>query len=384
MDFGIGFLSNNVMLPILDFFYGILPSYGLAIIFLTLVIRFALFPVNAGQIRNMRKMKVAQPLMKKRMEEAQSKYSDDPVKLREAQSEIYQEFGNPLSGCLPLVIQMPVLFALFATLRGSPFADVPFDMTLQVLPSEKAAEVVYAPFETQPKNIFLTDKIHRPVVLMAPVGRQILVGDEVQLQFQGVEGRSFRDLIADAEGDASTLAPTWTMTKGADRAEISADGRLIAREPGEITLQAKVPGVASNTGFLFIEALGRVGARGESGEIHWDIVAMVLLFGLTQYVNTLLSSQGPGASNPNQDSMNKITPVLFSGMFLFFPLPAGVLIYIAVSNVFQTVQTYFLSREPLPENLQKLVVEEQKREEIAARKEGKGKGGGRESLPFER
>ena len=56
MDFGVGFLSNNVMLPILDFFYGIVSSYGLAIIFLTLVIRFALYPLNAGSIRNMRKM----------------------------------------------------------------------------------------------------------------------------------------------------------------------------------------------------------------------------------------------------------------------------------------------------------------------------------------
>jgi YidC/Oxa1 family membrane protein insertase len=71
MDFGIAFLSNNVMLPILDFFYGIVPSYGLAIVALTLVIRFALFPLNAGSIRNMRRMRITQPLMKKRQEEIQ-------------------------------------------------------------------------------------------------------------------------------------------------------------------------------------------------------------------------------------------------------------------------------------------------------------------------
>ena len=60
MDFGIGFLSNNIMLPILDFFStGSCPSYGLAIVALTLVIRFALYPLNAGSIRNMRRMKVA-------------------------------------------------------------------------------------------------------------------------------------------------------------------------------------------------------------------------------------------------------------------------------------------------------------------------------------
>ena len=68
MDFGISFISNNILLPILDFFYGIVPSYGFAIIALTLVVRFAVFPLRAGQIRNMRKMRFTQPLMKERQE----------------------------------------------------------------------------------------------------------------------------------------------------------------------------------------------------------------------------------------------------------------------------------------------------------------------------
>ena len=58
MDFGIGFISTNIMLPILDFFYGIVPSYGFSIIALTLVIRLALYPLSAGQIRNMRKIPI--------------------------------------------------------------------------------------------------------------------------------------------------------------------------------------------------------------------------------------------------------------------------------------------------------------------------------------
>lgn len=120
MDFGIGFLSNNVMLPILDFFYGIVPSYGLAIVALTLVIRFALYPLSAKSIRSMRRMRVAQPEMQKRVKEVQERYKDDPEKQRQEMSSVYQEFGNPLSGCFPVLLQMPILFALFATLRGSP------------------------------------------------------------------------------------------------------------------------------------------------------------------------------------------------------------------------------------------------------------------------
>ncbi|MEO1149284.1 MAG: membrane protein insertase YidC, partial [Cyanobacteria bacterium J06638_22] len=133
MDFGIGFLSNNIMLPILDFFYGIVPSYGLAIVALTLVIRFALYPLNAGSIRNMRRMRVAQPVMQKRVKEIQTRYKDDPTKLQEEMSQVYKEFGNPLAGCFPVLLQMPVLFALFATLRGSPFADVAYPVNVQNL-----------------------------------------------------------------------------------------------------------------------------------------------------------------------------------------------------------------------------------------------------------
>jgi YidC/Oxa1 family membrane protein insertase len=93
------------------------------------------------------------------------------------------------------------------------------------------------------------------------------------------------------------------------------------------------------------------------------------------YVNQLLSGQsGPGASdNPQQSTVNKLTPVIFSGMFLFFPLPAGVLMYMVIANVFQTAQTFILSREPLPENLQKLVEAQEKT----------SSGKGRETLPFE-
>ncbi|MEM6614159.1 MAG: membrane protein insertase YidC, partial [Cyanobacteria bacterium P01_C01_bin.72] len=107
MDFGIGFLSNNIMLPILDFFYGLVQSYGFAIIALTLVIRLAVVPLSAGQIRNMRKMKIVQPLMKEKQEQIKQKYKNDPEKQREEQAKIMQEFGNPLAGCLPLVLQMP-------------------------------------------------------------------------------------------------------------------------------------------------------------------------------------------------------------------------------------------------------------------------------------
>ena len=60
-------------------------------------------------------------------------------------------------------------------------------------------------------------------------------------------------------------------------------------------------------------------------------------------------------ANPQQSTANKITPVMITGMFLFFPLPAGVLLYMVVANIFQAFQTFLLNKEALPDNLQKIL-----------------------------
>lgn len=373
MDFGVGFLSNNVMLPILDFFYGIVPSYGLAIVALTLVIRLALFPLNAGSIRNMRRMRVAQPVMQKRVKELQERYKDNPAKQQEEMQKVYQEFGNPLAGCLPLLLQMPVLFALFATLRGSPFSNINYTVNLQIFPQEQIERIQPQAFTTPPQNLYIADGVHAPVSALLPGGNKLAVGEKTKLEFQTVEGKPLRALLADYP--ETQLNPTWQVTKGEERVQIAEDGTLQALEPGDVTLQGTLPGLAADKGFLFIDALGRVGAWDEDGTIHWDIVVMVLGFGVSLYINQLLSGQGQSSGgNPQQETVNKLTPILFSGMFLFFPLPAGVLMYMLIANIFQTVQTFILSREPLPENLQKLV-------EAEAAATGGGKE--RESLPFE-
>jgi YidC/Oxa1 family membrane protein insertase len=358
MDFGVGFLSNNVMLPILDFFYGIVPSYGLAIVALTLVIRFALYPLSAGSIRNMRQMKVAQPAMQKRVKEVQERHKDDPAKQQEEMSKIYKEFGNPLAGCFPVLLQMPILFALFATLRGSPFSDVPYNVNLQILPREQAAQIQPQAYTTKPQNIYVSDGTHVPVSALIPGGDRLAVGEKTRIEFQTAAGKPLSEVLA--EYPETEIKPIWKVTKGESLVQFDDQGNLEAIAPGDVTIQGSVPGLASNRGFLFIKALGRVGAFGDNGAINWDILGMVLFFGVSLYVNQLLSGQG-SSDNPQQAAVNKFTPIIFSGMFLFFPLPAGVLMYMVIANIFQTAQTFILSREPLPENLQKIVDEEEKK-----------------------
>lgn len=376
MDFGISFLSNNVMLPILDFFYGIVPSYGLAIVALTLVIRFALFPLNAGSIRNMRRMRITQPLMKKRQEEIQKLYENDKVKQQEEMSKLFKEFGNPLAGCLPVLLQMPVLFALFATLRGSPFSDVNYSVNLQIFPREQIELIQPQAFVTKPQNIYIADGVHAPVAAILPGGNRLVVGEKTKVEFQTVEGKPLKALLV--EYPQTEVIPKWQITKGQENVVIREDGTLEALEPGDVTLQGTITGLAANRGFLFIDALGRVGAFEEDGTIHWDVVGMILAFGISLYVNQLLSGQNAPDAAPQQATVNKITPILFSGMFLFFPLPAGVLMYMLIANIFQTAQTFILMREPLPENIQKMVEQQEKQEK--AEKSGER----REALPFER
>ena len=67
--------------------------------------------------------------------------------------------------------------------------------------------------------------------------------------------------------------------------------------------------------------------------------------------------------NKQQSTANKITPVMITGMFLFFPLPAGVLLYMVIANIFQGLQTFLLSRESLPENLQKILDDQIKQQD---------------------
>jgi YidC/Oxa1 family membrane protein insertase len=373
----IGYISDNLLLPILDFFYGLVPSYGLAIVALTVVIRLALFPLSAGSIRNARRMRIAQPVMQQRQAEIKSKYANNPSKQQEELGKLMQEFGSPLAGCLPLLVQMPILFALFATLRGSPFADVPYTFNLKVLPADQIAVVEPKPFNTPSHSIFVTSTSHVPVIGSLEKGTKLGVGDRETVTLHTREGGSFASVLAGVEnGDA--FQPKWSVTKGEGVVSVAADGTISALAPGDATVEATIPGLAARSGFLFIKALGQVGFMTE-GSVNWDIAVLVASFGATLFISQILSGMGM-PPNPQQSTANKITPVMITAMFLFFPLPAGVLLYMVVANIFQGLQTWILSRESLPDNLQKILDKQLAQQTTATATAGGGSG---DRLPFE-
>jgi YidC/Oxa1 family membrane protein insertase len=109
---------------VLKLFYSWLGNWGLAIILLTVVIKLIFFPLSAASYRSMAKMKLVTPRMMKLREQ----YGDDKVKLNQAMMDLYKtEKINPLGGCLPILVQIPVFIALYwvlfesVELRHAPF-----------------------------------------------------------------------------------------------------------------------------------------------------------------------------------------------------------------------------------------------------------------------
>jgi len=92
-----------------------IPSYALAIVLLTVAIKVILYPLTYKQMKSMKVMQELQPKIK----ELDKKYKNNPKKKQEAMMELYKKNGaNPLSGCLPLLIQFPILIGLFRGLQS--------------------------------------------------------------------------------------------------------------------------------------------------------------------------------------------------------------------------------------------------------------------------
>ncbi|MRS13239.1 MAG: YidC/Oxa1 family membrane protein insertase [Actinobacteria bacterium] len=104
---------EKLLFDVLQMLYGVVGDYGVAIIGLTILIRILLLPLTVKQTKSMYELQRIQPKIK----ELQDKYKNDKEKLQEETLKFYQENKvNPFGGCLPLILQMPIFFALFRML----------------------------------------------------------------------------------------------------------------------------------------------------------------------------------------------------------------------------------------------------------------------------
>ncbi len=108
----------------LNFFYGLIPNYGIAIILLTILTKVLMYPITAKGSQGTARMQELQP----KIQEIQAKYKNNPQKMNQEMAEFYKREGyNPMSGCLPLLIQFPIFIAMYNLfnnhfdLRGASF-----------------------------------------------------------------------------------------------------------------------------------------------------------------------------------------------------------------------------------------------------------------------
>ncbi len=131
IDFGIFGIIAIPILKTLQFFYGIIPNYGVSIIILTFIMRLALFPLQQKSFKSMKKMQALQPELNKLKE----KYKDEPAKIQKETMALFKKEGaNPLGGCLPLLLQMPIFIAMYRVLYSSvELVGAPFILQIQDL-----------------------------------------------------------------------------------------------------------------------------------------------------------------------------------------------------------------------------------------------------------
>ncbi|MDR2073015.1 MAG: membrane protein insertase YidC [Spirochaetaceae bacterium] len=130
-----GFLGplETLLKWLLMLFYRVIPNYGVAIILLTLLVKVLMFPLTKKGSESTLRMQALSPKIK----EIQDKYKDNPTKMNAEMAELYKKEGyNPVAGCLPMILQIPIFFAMYNLfnnhfdLRGSPFIGWIRDLSL--------------------------------------------------------------------------------------------------------------------------------------------------------------------------------------------------------------------------------------------------------------
>ncbi|RLA99419.1 MAG: hypothetical protein DRG37_04765 [Deltaproteobacteria bacterium] len=141
LDFGFFDFFAKPMLISLNWINSYIHSYGWSIIILTVTIKLLLYPLSLKSFKSMKELQKIQPLMK----EIQAKYKDDKSRLNQELMKLYSEHKvNPMGGCLPMLLQIPILFALYRIfLSAIELRHTPFHIVGTWLPDLSAKDPYY-------------------------------------------------------------------------------------------------------------------------------------------------------------------------------------------------------------------------------------------------
>lgn len=314
-------------------------SYGLGIILLTIVIRLAMWPLGVSQQRSMRTMQMLQPKLKA----IQERYKSDPQTMQRKMMEFYKEHKfNPMSGCFPLLIQMPIFILLYSALMSPQFiqvagnsqflfvnglsetlkttAGISYDGVMGVSKYDTfmlgKTATVYLPEETI-ENV----KVEKPnkaleiqgdITPGEPIDFKVSL-DSLDLKFSQL------DKIQKAE---ITIANN--QNRESEKIEFVRKGGILA---------ASIPSKAVKNSF------------------HIDVLVLIILFGLTMVATqkVMMASAKNQPQDPTQEALQKsmgtFMPIMIMATFVFIPIPAGVLLYLISSNIIQVVQTVVINKQ---------------------------------------
>ncbi|MCF6441977.1 membrane protein insertase YidC [Pseudoalteromonas luteoviolacea] len=168
VDYGWLWFISQPLLVLLKFLYGILGNWGLAIIGITVIVKTILYPLTKAQYTSMAKMRALQP----KMQQLKERYGDDRQKFGQATMEMYRkEKVNPMGGCFPLLLQMPIFLALFYVfLESTELRHAEFGLWLTDLSAMDPYYVLPILFGA---SMFLTQKL-QPMTITDPMQQKMM------------------------------------------------------------------------------------------------------------------------------------------------------------------------------------------------------------------
>lgn len=326
------------ILKVLASFVG---SYGLAIVVLTLIVRAALWPLNTSQQRSMRMMQTLQPKLKA----IQDRYQNNPQVMQQKMMEFYKEHNfNPMGGCLPLLIQMPIFILLYSALMSPQFIQMAgnskflfinrLDTTLRASAGISNDGVM----GISKYDVFVPGKTARVYLPTEVIDNVKINNQKKALEVQG-EIKPGENL--DLKMSLDNLGLKFNQLDQIQKAEITVTDQN-TRENEKLTFNR-------NGGYL-ITSMPTVEVK---KSFHWDVFALIVLFGLSIVLSQKLmmatTNKNKDSMDPTQaaiqKSMGTFMPIMIIGTFVIIPIPAGVLIYLIVSNVVQVLQTVLINKQ---------------------------------------
>ncbi len=318
-------MINEFLISIINFFYRIVPNYGVAIILFTIVIKAALSPLDLKSRRSMRRMNELKP----KMDALQKKYANDKEKLNQKMSELYKaEKANPLSGCLPMLLSLPILFFMFAAMRHIANQQL-VEQFLQLI---NGVEPAREPF-LWIKNLWMPDNFSFSIM---PDYNALRAITDVNIWNAGIQSIMQKGILT------ADVLPQLA-SKEALTAYIATIPDLIAGAPLYQQYLATIPGWTNINMLLFrVSVFVQV-----NGYFILPVLAMVTQALSSKFMNpqqTAAPATGPDgkpAPNPGK-TMMMMMPLM--SLFFCMTYSSAFALYWVMSNVIATVQQVAFNR----------------------------------------